>query len=99
MYASNLFCTQFLWLSTVPLTTKFIGDTFGHRYLGILVSITFVGHQIGSFLGAYIGGLVYDSTHNYINMWYASLALSVFAAVMNFFAGKEPINMRRRGLA
>jgi predicted MFS family arabinose efflux permease len=86
-------------LSTVPLTTKFIGDQFGQRYLGTLVSITFVGHQIGAFLGAYVGGLVYDATHNYMRLWYASLALSVFAVVMNFFAGREPVNLRRRGLA
>lgn len=88
----------FLWLSTVPLTTKFIGDVLGQRYLGTLVSVAFVGHQISAFIGAYVGGLVYDTTHTYIHLWYVSLALSVFAVVMNFFAGKEPVNLRRRGL-
>ncbi|KAI9249834.1 major facilitator superfamily domain-containing protein [Helicostylum pulchrum] len=88
----------FLWLSTVPLTTKFIGDVFGHRYLGTLTSISFVGHQIGAFLGAYVGGVIFDKTHSYMSLWYTSLALAVFAVVANFFAGEEPVNMRRRGL-
>lgn len=82
----------------MPLTTKFIGDVLGHRYLGTLVSVAFVGHQIGAFIGAYVGGIVYDTTHTYIDLWYVSLALSVFAVVMNFFAGREPVNLRRRGL-
>lgn len=87
-----------LSLSTVPLTTKFIGDVFGHKYLGTLTSITFVGHQIGAFLGAYLGGIVYDSLSEYTRMWYGSLALALVATIANFFAGEEPINMRRRGL-
>ncbi|KAG2201187.1 hypothetical protein INT47_012998 [Mucor saturninus] len=88
----------FFWLSTVPLTTKFIGDVFGHRYLGTLTSIAFIGHQIGAFLGAYVGGLIFDKTHSYMSLWYASLALAVFAVVANFFAGEDPINFKRRGL-
>jgi predicted MFS family arabinose efflux permease len=75
-----------------------VGDVFGHRFLGTLSSITFVGHQVGAFFGAYVGGVVYDATHDYMRMWYASLALAIFAVVANFFAGEEPVNMRRRGL-
>lgn len=82
----------------MPLTTKFIGDVFGHRYLGTLTSIAFIGHQIGAFLGAYVGGLIFDKTHSYMSLWYASLALAVFAVVANFFAGEDPINFRRRGI-
>lgn len=74
-----------------------MGDVFGHRYLGTLSSITFVGHQVGAFIGAYVGGVVYDATHDYIRMWYVSLALAVFAVVVNFLANEEPVNMRRRG--
>ncbi|KAI8082385.1 major facilitator superfamily domain-containing protein [Thamnidium elegans] len=86
----------FLWLSTVPPTTKFVGTVFGHRYLGTLTSITFVGHQIGAFLGAYVAGVVYDKTHSYERMWYGSLAVSIFAVLVNFCAGVEPINEKRK---
>ncbi|KAM3579078.1 hypothetical protein VKS41_008611 [Umbelopsis sp. WA50703] len=75
-----------LWLSTVPVTTKFIGDVFGFRYLGTLTSLTFIGHQIGAFCGAYIGGVEYDASGSYSHMWYASFALALFAGCANFFA-------------
>ncbi|KAI8581271.1 hypothetical protein K450DRAFT_233937 [Umbelopsis ramanniana AG] len=80
-----------LWLSTVPVTTKFVGDVFGFRYLGTLTSITFVGHQIGAFCGAYIGGLEYDATGSYIRMWYASLALGIFAGFANLLASDKSL--------
>ncbi|EIE78593.1 hypothetical protein RO3G_03297 [Rhizopus delemar RA 99-880] len=73
-----------LWLSTVPPTTKFIGDSFGHKYLGTLTSISFIGHQIGSFLGA--------------RMWYGGLAAAIFAVLANFLAGFDPIVKRRSAL-
>ncbi|CAO3660828.1 unnamed protein product [Umbelopsis vinacea] len=81
----------FLWLSTVPVTTKFVGDVFGHRYLGTLTSITFVGHQIGSFCGAYIGGLEYDLSGSYNRMWYASFALGIFAGIANILASDKSL--------
>jgi MFS family permease len=87
---------QFVWLSTVPPTTKFVGDVFGHKYLGTLTSITFIGHQIGSFLGAYVAGVIYDRSHDYRSMWYGSLAVAIFAVVANFLAGVEPISAKRR---
>lgn len=68
---------------------------FGHKYLGTLTSITFVGHQIGSFLGAYIGGVVYDKTHDYSRMWYGSLAMAIFGVLVNFLAAVEPMDERR----
>lgn len=79
----------------MPPTTKFVGDVFGHKYLGTLTSITFVGHQIGSFLGAYVAGVIYDQTHDYRRMWYGSLAVAIFAVLSNFLAGVEPMNERR----
>ncbi|CEP15744.1 hypothetical protein [Parasitella parasitica] len=85
----------FLWLSTVPATTKFVNEIFGQKYLGTLTSITFVGHQIGSFLGAYIAGVVYDTYNRYERMWYGSIAIAVFGVVANFLAGVEPMNERR----
>ncbi|KAK9760680.1 hypothetical protein K7432_015045 [Basidiobolus ranarum] len=75
-----------IWLSTVPATTKFVGDVYGHRYLGTMSSVTFVGHQIGAFCGAYIGGLEYDAHKNYTRMWYATLAMAIVATFANLFA-------------
>ncbi|OBZ82401.1 40S ribosomal protein S27-2 [Choanephora cucurbitarum] len=69
----------FVFLSTVPPTTQFIGQVFGQKYLGTLSAITFVGHQIGSFLGAYIAGVLYDQSHTYERMWYGAIAVAVFA--------------------
>jgi predicted MFS family arabinose efflux permease len=63
--------------------------------LGTLTSITFVGHQIGSFVGAYIAGIIYDRTGDYRRMWYASLAVAIVAVLANFFAAVEPMNERR----
>jgi predicted MFS family arabinose efflux permease len=85
-------------LSTVPPTTKFIGDVFGYKYLGTLSSITFVGHQIGSFLGAFLGGVVYDQTHSYNRMWYGSIAMAIFAVLCNFLAGTSPIRKPRNNI-
>lgn len=84
-----------MWLSTVPPTTKFVNQIFGQKYLGTLTSITFVGHQIGSFLGAYVAGILYDKYHRYDRMWYGSLAVAIFAVTANFLAGVEPMNERR----
>lgn len=82
-------------LSTVPVTTKFIGDSFGQKYLGTLSSLAFVGHQIASFLGAYVAGVVYDKMHDYTRIWYGCLAASIFAIFANFFAGFDSIAKRR----
>lgn len=84
-----------LSLSTVPPTTKFIGDSFGHKYLGTLTSISFIGHQVGSFLGAYVSGVIYDRTHDYSRMWYGSFAMAILAVGANFLAGFAPIVNRK----
>lgn len=78
-----------------------MGDVFGHKYLGTLTAITYVGHQIGAFLGAYIAGVIYDQIHDYRRMWYGSLAVAILAVLANFMAGAEPINeiiLRRQEL-
>jgi predicted MFS family arabinose efflux permease len=81
------------------LTTKFIGDVFGYRFIGTLSSVSFTGHQIGAFLGAYVSGVVYDKTNQYLFVWYTSLALAIFAVLANYFAPDDPVNLRRRGIA
>ena len=72
-----------LWLSTVPPTNGLVGHIFGTKHLGLLYGIVFVSHQIGSFLGAYLGGVFYEVYGNFDYAWYASIALSIFAGVIH----------------
>ena len=73
----------FLWLSTVPPTNGIVGHIFGTKYVGLLYGIVFVSHQIGSFLGAYLGGVFYEMNGNFDYAWYVSIALSIFAGLIH----------------
>ena len=73
----------FLWLSTVPPTNGIVGHIFGTKYVGLLYGIVFVSHQIGSFLGAYLGGVFHDLYGSYDYAWYISIALSIFAGLIH----------------
>jgi predicted MFS family arabinose efflux permease len=73
----------FLWLSTVPVTNGVVAQIFGVRYMAMLSGITFFSHQIGSFLGAWLGGKVYDMNGNYDLVWYLSIVLAVLAGLIN----------------
>jgi MFS family permease len=73
----------FLWLSTVPATSGIVAHIFGTKYLGVLYGIVFLSHQIGSFFGAFLGGLFYDLYGSYDYAWYLAIALSVFAAIIH----------------
>ena len=72
-----------LWLSTVPPTNGIVAQVFGVRYLAMLAGFTFLSHQIGSFLGAWLGGVLYDTTGSYDIVWYLSIALGVVAGLIN----------------
>ena len=72
-----------LWLSTVPPTNGIVAQVFGVRYLAMLAGFTFLSHQIGSFLGAWLGGVLYDKTGSYDIVWYLSIALGVVAGLIN----------------
>ena len=72
-----------LWLSTVPPTNGIVAQIFGVRYLAMLSGFTFFSHQIGSFLGAWLGGVLYDTTGSYDLVWYLSIALGVIAGLIN----------------
>ena len=80
-----------LWLSTVPLTTGIIAQVFGVRYMATLFGIVFLSHQIGSFLGVWLGGALYDSTGSYNGMWWAGVALGVLAAVIHLPINEKPL--------
>ncbi|HKX40585.1 MAG TPA: MFS transporter [Burkholderiaceae bacterium] len=71
------------WLGTVPLTSGVLAQIFGVRYLGTLFGLVFVGHQLGGFFGAWLGGSVYDATHSYAWMWTISIALGVASVLLN----------------
>ena len=73
----------FLWLSTVPPTNGIVAHIFGTKYVGLLYGIVFVSHQIGSFLGAYLGGVLYELNGNFDYAWYGSIALSIFAGLIH----------------
>lgn len=73
----------FLWLSTVPPTNALVAQIFGVRYLSMLGGFVFLSHQVGSFLGVWLGGLLYDRTGSYDVVWWISIALGIFAALVN----------------
>ena len=81
----------FLWLSTVPATSGIVAHLFGTKYLGMLYGIVFLSHQIGSFFGAYLGGLFHDMYGSYDYAWYLAIALSVFAAIIHLPIKEEPV--------
>jgi predicted MFS family arabinose efflux permease len=70
------------WLGTVPLTNGLVAQIFGVQYLSTLFSIAFLGHQVGSFAGAWYGGFVYDATGSYMTVWYVAIGLGVLASVL-----------------
>ena len=79
------------WLATVPPTAALVGKLFGIRYLATLFGLTLLSHQIGGFLGAYLGGLVLEAQGDYQWMWLADIALSAMAALINLPIKEAPI--------
>ena len=73
----------FLWLSTVPPTNAIVAQIFGVKYLSMLSGFVFLSHQIGSFVGVWLGGKLYDTTGSYDLVWWIAVALGVFAALIN----------------
>jgi predicted MFS family arabinose efflux permease len=72
-----------LWLSTVPATNGIVGQVFGVRYMAMLTGITFFSHQVGSFLGAWLGGYFFDRFGSYDLVWYLSIALGIVAGLIH----------------
>ena len=80
-----------LWLSTVPPTNATVAQIFGVAHLSMLGGFVFFSHQIGSFMGVWLGGLLYDRTGSYDIVWYIAIALGVFAALVNLPVREAPI--------
>lgn len=72
-----------LWLSTVPLTSGLVATFFGTRYMATLFGFVFLSHQVGSFLGVYLGGVLFERTGSYDLVWWMCVGLSGFAALIN----------------
>ena len=73
-----------LWLSTVPLTSGLVADIFGPRYMSTIFGIVFLSHQIGAFLGAWLGGYVHDALGSYDLVWWIAVALGLFSAIVHW---------------
>ncbi len=80
-----------LWLGTVPLTSGLVAQIFGVRYMATLFGFVFFSHQLGSFLGAWLGGYVYDTTGNYDLVWWIAVALGLAAAALHWPIDERPV--------
>lgn len=88
LFAASL---GFLWLGTVPLTSGLVGYMFGQTHMSMLWGVVFMSHQIGSFLGGWAPGRLYDIQGNYDLMWWISIGLGAFAAVIHWLIREQPV--------
>ncbi len=82
------------WLGTVPLTSGVVAQIFGVRYIGTLFGLVFLGHQLGGFMGAWLGGIVYDATRSYAWMWAISIGLGVASILLHLPIRDQSIEHR-----
>jgi MFS family permease len=80
-----------LWLSTVPLTSSLVATFFGTRWMSMLFGVVFLSHQVGSFTGLWLAGVLYDATGSYDMMWWISIALGLFAAAVHWPIRERPV--------
>jgi MFS family permease len=85
------FAMGLLWLSTVPPTSSLVMLMFGTRYMAMLFGFAFFSHQVGGFLGVYLGGVLYEAFGNYSLVWWLSVALGVASAVINLPIEERPV--------
>ena len=81
-----------LWLSTVPLTSGLVATLFGPTYMSMLFGFVFFSHQVGSFLGSWLGGKLYDVFGNYDLMWWISVALGLGSALLHWPIRERPVS-------
>ncbi len=84
-----------LWLSTVPPTNAIVAEVFGVRFFGMLSGVAFFSHQVGSFLGVWLGGRLFDSTGSYDIVWGMCIALGIVAALLNLPIDERSLAVRR----
>ena len=85
-----------LWLSTIPLTTGIVAQVFGVRYMATLFGVVFLSHQIGSFLGVWLGGWIFDATGSYNPMWWAGVGFGLLAAAVHLPINEQPLPRLRQ---
>jgi predicted MFS family arabinose efflux permease len=81
----------FLWLSTVPPTSSLVMLMFGTRYMAMLYGFAFFSHQVGGFLGVFLGGVLYEASGSYAIVWWLSIALGLASAVINLPIEERPV--------
>jgi len=84
--------TGLLWLSTVPPTSSLVALMFGTRWLAMLFGFAFFSHQVGGFLGAWLGGLVFDAYGSYAPVWWLSVFFGVMSAIINLPIVEQPVD-------
>ena len=89
------FAVGLLWLGTVPLTSGLVAQIYGTTYMSTLFGLIFLSHQIGSFLGAWIGGKAYDISGSYDIVWWISIALGILAALVHWPIEERPMKHER----
>ncbi len=80
-----------LWLATVPLTSGLVAHIYGLRYMGTLYGIVFLSHQIGGFMGVWLGGKMYDLTGNYTLVWWIGVGVGAFSAIVHLPVREKPL--------
>ena len=80
------------WLSTIPPTGGLVAKFYGPRYMATLFGIVLLSHQVGGFLGAYLGGVAFEATGSYDWMWYADIALALAAALIHLPIRERPLH-------
>jgi predicted MFS family arabinose efflux permease len=82
-----------LWLGTIPLTSGLIVTFFGPKHLSMLYGIAFASHQVGSFVGSWLGGILYDLTNSYSIMWWLNVGAALFAFTVNWIIREAPVQV------
>ncbi len=85
-----------LWLATVPLTSGVIGYIYGMQYMGTLYGIVFLSHQIGSFVGVWLGGVFYDQFGSYDLVWWVGIGVGAFSAIIHLPVKEMPLSLRTK---
>ncbi len=84
-----------LWLATVPLTSGLVAHIYGLRYMGTLYGLVFFSHQLGSFLGVWLGGTLYDSTGSYVAVWWVGVGVGLLSAIVHLPINETPMGQRK----
>lgn len=92
LFASSM---GFLWLASVPLTSGLVGYIYGLRYMGTLYGIVFFSHQLGSFLGVWLGGRLYDIYGDYTAVWWVGVGVGAFSAIVHLPIIEKPLRARK----